>query len=113
MQTFALAKQPAMVIEQGASRNIGQHVADLSMSNACVLLVIDPALVQMGMAEPLVTSLQEVGHDVEVFADLHSDPSEASVDAATKIAHEMHAKLHSWTWGWFSHGRCQVGRGIG
>lgn len=90
MQTFSLAKQPALLIEPGAARNIGKLVTEISMPKACVLLVVDPALVQMGLAEPVVASLQEVGHDVEVFADLHSDPSEGSVDAATKMAHEMH-----------------------
>jgi len=91
MQKFSLAGQPAMVMEPGAAREIGRQVDQIARPNACVVLVVDPALVQNGIAEPVVASLQEVGHDVEVFADLHSDPSEVSVDAAARLAHDMHA----------------------
>jgi len=91
MQTFSLTKHPAMVLAPGASKATGQHVSEMSGPNSRVLMVVDPAIKALGLADAIVGSVEEAGHSIVVFDDLHSDPKEASVDAATKIAHDMDA----------------------
>ena len=88
MTTFALTKHPSMVLAPGASREIGLRVTETTGERSRVLLVCDPTIASMGLAEPLVESLTQQGHDVTVFDDLQSDPKERSVNEATKIAHE-------------------------
>jgi len=77
-----------MVLAPGASRQLGERVSETTGDKSRVLLVCDPVLVALGLAEPLVESLKEQGHSVIVFDELQSDPKEKSVNEATKIAHE-------------------------
>jgi len=91
MTAFALTKHPAMVLEAGVSAASGQHVSDMSGPGSRVLLVVDPAIKELGLADGIVASVQEAGHTIEVFDDLQSDPKESSVDAATTIAFNMDA----------------------
>ena len=88
MTEFSLTKHPAMILAPGARREVGARVTDTTGANSRVLLVCDPALVALGLSAPVVSSLEEAGHAVTVFDDLQSDPKEASVNAATKLAHE-------------------------
>ncbi len=76
-----------MVLEEGASATCGEHVSNLIGRSGNVLVVMDPALVALGIAEPTLTSLRESGHSVSVFSDLTSDPKESAVDAGTALAH--------------------------
>ena len=91
MTAFSLTKHPAMVLASGVARQAGQHVTDMAGPDGRVLLVVDPAIRSLGLADPVFGSLEEAGHDVTVFDDLQSDPKEASVDAASRMAHEMDA----------------------
>jgi len=91
MTGFALTKHPAMVIEPGSSKMTGQHVTDVTGANSRVVLVCDPALRSLGLADGVEASIDEAGHSVIVFDDLQSDPKEASVNAAIKIAFDMGA----------------------
>lgn len=91
MSTFALTKHPALVIAPGASAQTGQHVTNTTGPESRVLLVCDPVLVSLGLAENVRNSIVEAGHSVALFDDLQSDPKEASVDAATKMAFDMQA----------------------
>ena len=54
MTSFSLTKHPEMVLAPGASKQIGQRVSDVTGANSRVLLVCDPALVQLGLSEPVV-----------------------------------------------------------
>ena len=80
-----------MVLAPGASKEIGLRVTETTGDKSRVLLVCDPTISSMGMAEPLVESMEKHGHYVTVFDDLQSDPNEKSVNDATKIAHENQA----------------------
>ncbi len=91
MYDFALTKHPSMVIAPGSSIYTGQHVTDTTGANSRVLLVCDSALRSLGLVDGVESSIRESGHMVSVFDDLQSDPKEASVNAAIKIAKEMDA----------------------
>ncbi|MCJ8308211.1 MAG: iron-containing alcohol dehydrogenase [Rhizobiaceae bacterium] len=88
MTEFSLTKHPAMILAPGASKQLGDRVSETTGQNSRVLMVCDPALVTLGLTGPIVESLKEAGHTVTLFDDLQSDPKEASVNAATKLAHE-------------------------
>lgn len=87
MTEFSLTKHPAMILAPGASKLVGERVTETTGGNSRVLLICDPTLVKLGLAAGVIGSLQEAGHAVTVFDDLQSDPKEASVNAATKLAH--------------------------
>ncbi|NKB52461.1 MAG: iron-containing alcohol dehydrogenase [Rhizobiaceae bacterium] len=88
MTAFSLTKHPSMILAPGASKELGVRVTETTGEGSRVLMVCDPALVKMGLAEPLVESLKEQRHEVILFDDLQSDPKEKSVNDATRIAHE-------------------------
>ncbi|MDD9911090.1 MAG: iron-containing alcohol dehydrogenase [Ahrensia sp.] len=89
MTNFTLAKHPAMRLSVGASTTCGERVTEIVGASARVVLIFDPALKPLGLVDPVVGSMTDAGHAVETFGDLTSDPKESSVDAATRLAHEM------------------------
>ena len=50
MTEFALTKHPAMILAPGASKQVGDRVTETTGANSRVLLVCDPALVELGLA---------------------------------------------------------------
>lgn len=88
---FSLASHPAMVMGAGVSRQTGDHVSTVCGGPSKVLVVVDPAIRELGVADNALNSLEDSGHEVKIFSDLKSDPQESSVDAATAIAHAMGA----------------------
>lgn len=89
MTEFRLARHPEMILQPGAARQTGDLVLELMGGPARVLLVVDPTLRQLGLAEGTIDALSNAGHDVSVFDDLASDPKEASVDAATRLGRDQ------------------------
>ncbi len=88
MTAFSLTKHPSMILAPGASKELGIRVSETTGEKSRVLMVCDPALVKLGLAEPLIESLKDQRHEVILFDDLQSDPKEKSVNDATRIAHE-------------------------
>ena len=72
MTEFSLTKHPAMILAPGASKQVGDRVTETTGTNSRVLLVCDPALVELGLAGPVTQSLTDAGHTVTVFDDLQS-----------------------------------------
>lgn len=92
MKNFSLSQHPAMTLAPGASTHMGEHVASVTGPKSRVLVVCDPAIIELGLAGPVLDSLNEHAHAVEVFSDLQSDPKESSVDAAVLQARSMDAQ---------------------
>lgn len=86
MVQFRLARHPEMILEPGAARKTGNYLLEMLGALSRVLVVVDPTLRELGLAEGVLDSLKAAGHAAFVFDDLTSDPKEASVDAATALA---------------------------
>lgn len=92
MTSFTLSQHPALTLAPGASSNIGEHVVAVTGPKSRVLVVCDPAMIELGLAGPVLDNLNQRAHTVEVFSDLQSDPREHSVDAAVLQARSMDAQ---------------------
>lgn len=91
MHSFSLSKHPAMVLSPGAAKGVGDQVSATTGPASHVLLVVDPAVKELGLADGVMESIAAAGHDISVFDNLQSDPKESSVDEATELAHELEA----------------------
>jgi alcohol dehydrogenase len=57
------------------------------------LLVTDPQLVQLGVTDPVVASLEDAGMDVEIFDGVEPDPTLSVIREATAAAREAEASV--------------------
>lgn len=85
---FRFSTTPRLVFGQGAAAAIGNHVA--ATLGPRILLITDPGIVRLGLAEAAIESLGRAGCSVDVFAEVEADPSRATlmraVDAARQTA---------------------------
>jgi len=91
MTSFALSKHPAMTLTPGAADITGAQVSATTGPGSRVLLVVDPAVNALGLADGVVASIAKSGHELSLFDGLQSDPKESSVDEATELAHKIGA----------------------
>ena len=82
---FLLERRPAVRCAAGAAGELAAAVRDLAGEGAHVLLVVDPTVRRLGLAEEIERGLATMS-GLDVFDDLASDPKEASVDAALDLA---------------------------
>lgn len=87
MGDYSLERRPAVRLVAGASGELGAIVGDLCGPDPRTLLVVDPAVRRLGLAEAAEASLAAAGA-VVTFSELASDPREAAVDAALAVARE-------------------------
>jgi alcohol dehydrogenase class IV len=83
----------------GRSKRIAEDVKGLSGGTHAVLIT-DPGLVKVGVADEIISSLQAYGVEVTLFSDVQSDPTSASIDEAAAVIRE-------------SNTRCVIGLGGG
>lgn len=88
LQSFRLARVPAIRFEAGGLARVGSALAAEGVEAGSVLLVADPGLAPFGFVESAATSMRAAGYDAVIFTDITSDPREAQVEAATALACE-------------------------
>lgn len=82
MTPFTFNTSASIVFGAGEVARIGTLAADRVWRR--VLMVTDPGLVEIGLIDPAVNSLQEAGLQVEIYSHVEADPPEHIVHAATK-----------------------------
>ncbi len=91
----AFTHEPGPVMSYGLDRMDGLpgDVLRLCGSGARVLVVTDPGVVATGMPARIIEALNADGFGVDLFNDVESDPSDASVDAAAARARAVSADV--------------------
>ncbi|WP_036484900.1 iron-containing alcohol dehydrogenase [Nitratireductor basaltis] len=83
---FVFNTTPSIVFEAGAATRLG--AISVSRLGTRVLLVTDPGLRKLGLADSAIKSLEEAGAKVTIFDEVEADPSretlERAVDAGRK-----------------------------
>ena len=77
MNPFTFNTTARIVFEDGASGKLASHCGACLGSR--ILVVTDPGIVQLGLADPAIKSLRDAGHEVTVFSDVEADPSRKTV----------------------------------
>ncbi|EKF43128.1 iron-containing alcohol dehydrogenase [Nitratireductor indicus C115] len=83
MNPFVFNTTKSILFRSGAAREIDRHAGNLLGER--VLLVTDPGLRRLGLAEPAIAALAEAGHEVAVFDAVEADPSVATLMAAVEL----------------------------
>lgn len=90
---FSFSTVSSIVSEPGASLRLGQLIAERFPALERVLIVTDPGFLRTGLIEPSLASLEALGMQVAVYADVVADPPEAVVQAAADFARQQEAEL--------------------
>ena len=80
MTPFTFNTTPSIVVEPGAARRLGAIVG--SQLGRSPLLVTDPGLRRLGLADPAIASLEAAGLSLTVFDAVEADPSRATLERA-------------------------------
>lgn len=89
MTPFIFNTTKSLVFETGASARLSE-VAGQTLGKS-VLLVTDPGLRQLGLADPAIASLEAAGHSVAVFDKVEADPSRDTLLQAVEFGREAGA----------------------
>jgi alcohol dehydrogenase len=90
---FSFSTVSSIVSEPGASLRLGQLIAERFPALERVLIVTDPGFLRTGLIEPSRASLEALGMQVTVYADVVADPPEAVVQAAADFARQQGTEL--------------------
>ncbi|ACJ33562.1 iron-containing alcohol dehydrogenase [Anoxybacillus flavithermus] len=84
---------PKTKIAYGVERylQIGKDVKTMSEDTKAVLIT-DKGIVDIGLADLVVSALERENIDVKVFSDVQSDPTAASIDEAANVIRQFGAK---------------------
>ncbi len=82
MTPFIFNTTKSLIFETGASSRLAE-VAGQTLGKS-VLLVTDPGLRQLGLADPAIASLETAGHRVTVFDKVEADPSHETLMQAVE-----------------------------
>lgn len=86
MTPFVFNTTPSIVFEAGSSRRFGEIVG--KRLGPKVLVVTDPGLRKLGLADPAIASLELAGIAVTVFDEVEADPSRATLMRAVEAGRE-------------------------
>lgn len=89
MTPFIFNTTKSLVFETGASARLSE-VAGQTLGKS-VLLVTDPGLRQLGLADPAIASLEAAGHSVAVFDKVEADPSRDTLLQAVEFGRKAGA----------------------
>jgi len=93
LQEFTHDPSPAMSFGIDRIARLPDDVTALAGAAARVLIVTDGGLMATGLPDAVAALLAAAGHRVEVFSDVRSDPSAASIDAAASRARGLPADV--------------------
>ena len=93
MDLAAFDHQPRtrIVFGNGSLSRVGELAREIGASR--VLLVSDPGIVKAGYSERAAGFLREAGLAIEIFGDVHENPSTLDVDRCVAAAREFKADL--------------------
>lgn len=80
MTPFFFNTTKSILFRSGAAREFDEHAG--AVLGPKVLIVTDPGLRRLGLAEPAIAALTKAGHEVVVFDQVEADPSVSTVMAA-------------------------------
>ncbi|GAA1877277.1 hydroxyacid-oxoacid transhydrogenase [Lapillicoccus jejuensis] len=86
-ETVFTYASPRLKFGAGASAEVGHDLAALGVTRA--LLVTDPGIAASGVADRVAEAVRAAGLEVEVYAEAHVEPSDASLRAAVEAARAM------------------------
>ncbi len=89
MNPFQFNTTPRIVFAEGASAALADHAA--KTLGARVLLITDPGIRSLGLADSAIASLEGAGIEVSIFDQVEADPSLVTLDKATDQAREAGA----------------------
>ena len=92
-ETFTFSTVPHLICAPGASRQLGEHLANRFPQIKKVLVVTDPGFLRTGLVQPAVDSLSSHGIQAAIYSDVVADPPESVVLAAVRFAQESGAEL--------------------
>ncbi|MFD0696590.1 iron-containing alcohol dehydrogenase [Paenibacillus sp. GCM10027628] len=90
MSGFEFQAKTKVVFGIDRSRQIAEDVKALCSATKAVLIT-DPGLVQLGVAEPILQTLRSGGVEAHLFSEVQSDPSSISIDQAAALIRETGA----------------------
>ncbi|WP_424830222.1 iron-containing alcohol dehydrogenase [Ruegeria sp.] len=89
MTPFTFNTTKSLVFETGAAARLAE-VAGKTLGKT-VLLVTDPGLRQLGLADPAIASLEAAGHTVAIFDSVEADPSRETLMTAVEFGRDAGA----------------------
>ncbi|MBY6037172.1 iron-containing alcohol dehydrogenase [Fictibacillus nanhaiensis] len=87
---FEFSPKTRVAYGTGRYLQIGNDVKGLSGEGKAVL-VTDPGVVAVGLADLVLKALEEGGVETRLFSNVQSDPSAASIDEAAEVIREFGA----------------------
>jgi alcohol dehydrogenase len=90
---FAVRHVPEVHYGRGRARAIAQDAAALGDPGKPVVLIADRALVELGVAAPLMAALAAAGAEVATFAEIAGEPKQDELEAATDFVRSHDAGL--------------------
>lgn len=93
LEAFTHDPSPSMSFGIDRLARLPEDVAALVGPAARVLIVTDAGLVATGLPDVVAAGLRVAGHRVELFSEVRSDPTAASIDAAASRARAIAANL--------------------
>lgn len=93
LEAFTHDPSPSMTFGIGRLARLPDDVAALVGASARVLVVTDRGLLATGLPDAVAGALRAAGNRVEIFAEVRSDPTAASIDAAAALARAIEANL--------------------
>jgi len=92
-RAFSLNSIPDIRFGPGRIGMIAGDARSVGDPGRPIVLVVDAALRELGVAAPVVSALQASGADVTVFADIAGEPKQHQVEAATDVVRGRNAGL--------------------
>lgn len=93
LEAFTHDPSPSMSFGIDRLARLPEDVAAMVGPAARVLVVTDAGLMATGLPDVVAGALRVAGHRVELFAEVRSDPTAASIDAAASRARAIEANL--------------------
>ncbi len=84
MNAFEFITAKKVICEVGAASKLADYCRELNIQR--VMLVTDAGIINTGMAEPIIASIEKAGISVCTYSDVQADPPEALVLSSVKVA---------------------------
>lgn len=90
---FSLNRVPEVCFGPGRVGTIAEDAAVVGDGGRPIVLIVDPALVELGVAARVVSTLQGAGAKVAVFSDIDGEPKQKQLEDSTEAVRANDAGL--------------------